>query len=167
MTENTSQIENGLVVTVAYTLRNDAGELLHHQPASDPLTYLHGATKVLRGLERELSGGAVGDKLSITLSPEDAFGERNGPGPRAVPRAAFSEIGSALRPGMPVEASGPAGQLLSLWVVEVGDESVMVDAEHPLVGQTLHFEVEILGLRLASEKEKAEGRIQPGRLSLV
>jgi FKBP-type peptidyl-prolyl cis-trans isomerase SlyD len=157
MTSDSSTIETGTVVTLNYTLRDDEGQLIHHYSAAAPLVYLHGSDNLVPGLEQELGGRQVGDKLSIVVPPDQGYGEVVGAGPQPVPRSAFANL-KTLMPGMPIVAKGPDGDALSLWVIDVGEETVDVDINHPLAGVTLHFDVEITDIRAASEDEKEAGR---------
>ena len=82
-------IADDCVVTLAYTLRDDAGEVLDSATAAEPFAYLHGRRGVIAGLERELTGHASGDKLDVSLAPEDAYGEHNPARVQVVPRDRF------------------------------------------------------------------------------
>ena len=99
------------VVTIHYTLRDDAGEILDSSRDSDPLEYLHGYGGIVPGLERALEGKAVGDKLVVDVAPKDGYGEPSGPGPRAVPRDAFPDD-VELEKGLQFFAPGPKGILV-------------------------------------------------------
>jgi FKBP-type peptidyl-prolyl cis-trans isomerase SlyD len=146
----------GKVVSVHYTLRDDDGDVIDSTDGSDPLAYLHGAGNIVPGLEKQLVGRKVGDKLKAVVAPEEGYGMPEGPGPQPVPRASFPET-VELEEGMQFFARGPNGEHLPLWVVEVGDQEVLVDANHPLAGATLHFDVEIAAIRDATDEEKAHG----------
>jgi FKBP-type peptidyl-prolyl cis-trans isomerase SlyD len=148
-------VADGTVVTMHYTLKDPQGEVLDSSSGREPLSYLHGASNIVPGLERQLAGKRVGDTVAAEVPPAEGYGERQGP-PQPVERSAFPE-GSELAPGMQVVAEGPDGKSFPLWIVEVTDDKVMVDANHPLAGVTLHFDVEITELRAASEQEKAHG----------
>jgi FKBP-type peptidyl-prolyl cis-trans isomerase SlyD len=145
-------IGDGMVVSMHYTLRNDDGEVLDTSQGGDPFAYLHGAGNIVPGLERELAGKAVGDKVDAVISPEDGYGERSGPEPQPVPRDRFPEDAD-LEEGMQVFARGPAGETFALWVVGVDDDEILLDHNHPLAGVTLHFAVEITGIREATSEE--------------
>lgn len=151
-------VASGTVVTMHYTLRDGEGEILDSSAGSEPLAYLHGADNIVPGLERQLTGKRVGDSFTAVVPPEEAFGEREG-SPQPIDRSAFAGEGE-IEPGMQVIAEGRDGQSFPLWIVEVGESEVLVDANHPLAGVTLHFDVEITGLRAASDDEKERGRPQ-------
>jgi FKBP-type peptidyl-prolyl cis-trans isomerase SlyD len=146
----------GKVVSIKYTLRDDDGDVIDASDDGDPLEYLHGADNIVPGLERQLLGKKLGDKLEAVVPPEEGYGLSEGPGPQPVPRTAFPE-GAELEEGMQFFARGPDGHEMPLWVVEVNDDHIVVDINHPLAGATLHFDVEILAIRDATAEETAHG----------
>ena len=150
------KIDNNCVVALHYTLTNDRGEQLDSSAGSDPLEYLHGGEGIIPGLEQELSGKEVGDKFVVTIQPEDAYGESQPELVSQVPRAQFPE-GQDIQPGMQFQAQGPNGETQLITVKGVDDEHVMVDGNHPLAGQVLHFDVSVESIRDATEEEIAHG----------
>lgn len=152
---STETIRDGLVVIMHYTLKNDAGEVLDTSDGADPLAYLHGADNIVPGLEKELTGKAVGEKLNVSVTPEEGYGPREGELLEA-PRSEFPPE-AEIEVGQPVFAEGPDGQPIPFWVIEVSDEIVKLDANHPLAGETLHFDVEIVSLREPNDDEKLHG----------
>jgi FKBP-type peptidyl-prolyl cis-trans isomerase SlyD len=149
-------IADGQVVIMQYTLRADDGEVLDESTPDDPMTYLHGADNIVPGLENALAGKAVGYNGKITVSPEDGYGEREDDEPDAIPRKAFPPD-MEIEPGMTFMAEGPNNEHAPIWVIAVEGDKVIVDSQHPLSGKTLHFEVEILGIRPATEDEMQHG----------
>jgi FKBP-type peptidyl-prolyl cis-trans isomerase SlyD len=150
-------VAEGQVVTVNYTLRGDDGEVLDASTLEDPMAYLHGADNIVPGLEKALEGKAVGFKGKVTVSPEDGYGERDEDDePNAIPRKAFPPD-MEIEAGMTFMAEGPNDEHAPIWVIGVEGDKVIVDSQHPLAGRTLHFEVEVLGIRAASEEELAHG----------
>ena len=152
----TDVVADGQVVSMHYTLKNDAGEVLDSSQGREPLAYLHGAHNIVPGLEKQLAGKAVGDSVDAVVPAAEGYGEKDGPGPQPVRKTAFPD-GAELSPGMQLLAQGPDGGAIPLWVVEVRDDDVLVDTNHPLAGETLHFAVEIVGLRAASPEEVDHG----------
>lgn len=151
-----STVADNTVVSIHYTLKDSDGEVLDSSAGEKPLTYLHGASNIVPGLERELVGKAVGDKLDVVVQPADAYGVRQGPEPQKVPLSSFPE-GAQLAEGMQIVAKGPNEEMFPLWVVGVGDDHVLLDHNHPLSDMTLHFQVEITEIRSATEEEIAHG----------
>jgi FKBP-type peptidyl-prolyl cis-trans isomerase SlyD len=150
------KVANNRVVQFNYTLKTDTGELLDTSDGVDPLTYLHGASMVVPGLERHMAGHQVGDKFSAVVSPEEGYGEYQEPGPQPVPRTSFpAEAELLVGMSFPVEAK--SGERFSVWITDVQDDTVYVDANHPLAGKTLHFDIEIMTIRDATQEEVAHG----------
>ena len=150
-------IAAGMVVSLHYTLKNDAGDVLDQSDSkAEPLVYMHGAENIVPGLERKLSGRKVGDKLEVVVEPADGYGTRDPRGVQDVPREAFP-------PDAPIEVGAsfvvetPDGQPMQLWITKLEKDTVTCDANHPLAGERLHFSVEILGVREATAEEKEHG----------
>jgi FKBP-type peptidyl-prolyl cis-trans isomerase SlyD len=155
------KIAHEKVVSIHYTLTNSEGTVLDSSSGGDPLAYLHGFGNIIPGLENALEGKASGDKLSVTVEPGEGYGERDERLVQAVPRTAFKGV-TELAPGMQFQAQGPEGTRLVV-VTEVAEDVVTVDANHPLAGQTLHFEVEVSAVREATREELEHGHVHgPG-----
>ncbi len=152
----TEVIESGKVVFIHYTLKNDEGEVLDSSDGGDPLFYLHGAQNIVEGLEAELSGKKVGDSLSVTVPPEKGYGERVEPGEQAFERSVFP-ANVDIQEGMPFHAELPNGQMVAFWVTRIEGDKVYMDPNHPLAGENLNFDVEIVRVREANDAEKAHG----------
>lgn len=149
-------IEGKCVVSIHYKLTNDNGEEIDSSAGGDPLTYLHGANNIVPGLEAALDGKSTGDAVQVVIKPEDAYGEVNPALVQNVPLSAFEGV-AEVKPGMQFQAQGPQGQVQLITVMEVGEEEVTVDANHPLAGQNLHFDVSVEDVREATEEEIAHG----------
>jgi FKBP-type peptidyl-prolyl cis-trans isomerase SlyD len=150
-------IQDQKVVSIHYTLTGEKGEVLDssHQRGA-PMSYLHGAGNIIPGLEKALEGRASGEKFSVTVPPAEAYGEHREANVQRVPLKRLGITGEKLRPGMILNLQtnqGPA----QVTVLKVGRFNVDVDANHPLSGQSLTFEVEIMDIRDASEDEQQHG----------
>lgn len=156
------QISADKVVYFHYTLRDDAGKVLDSSDGNDPLPYLHGHQNIVPGLESELEGLSVGDKKNVTVAPEQGYGERRDDAVQTVPVTELpDEIPREV--GLQIFAEGPDGQHFPLWITAVSEETVTLDGNHPLAGQTLHFDVEITEVRAAEAEELAHGHVHgPG-----
>jgi FKBP-type peptidyl-prolyl cis-trans isomerase SlyD len=154
------EIAAARIASIHYTLTDDAGRVLDKSPEAQPLRYFHGAGNIIPGLEQALAGRQAGDVLRVDVAPEQAYGVRDDALVRVLPREAFQGV-DEVEPGMQFRAEGAGGPVL-LTVVDVGEAGVTVDGNHPLAGQTLHFDVEVADVREASEQEKQLGRAQPG-----
>lgn len=148
-------IENQKVVTLNYTLKDDAGNIID-QASDGSFVYLHGASNIIPGLENALHGKDNGDALNVSIAPAEGYGERDEERLQAVPREMFPE-GESIETGMQFHAQGPDGESLMVTVVEVADDSVTVDGNHPLAGVRLNFDVEILEVRDATSEEIDHG----------
>lgn len=150
------QIADQCVVSFHYTLTNTAGEQLDSSDGQDPLVYLHGNNGIIPGLERELAGKEAGDKLNVTVQPEDAYGPMVPELIQLAPHSAFDGI-DEVKPGMQFEAQGPDGQSRIITVDKVAPEGVTINGNHPLAGQVLNFDVTVVEVRAATEQELEHG----------
>ena len=147
------KIEAGTVVSFHYTLRDEAGTVLESSRGSEPSVYLHGANNIIRGLESAMAGRQAGDIFSASLAPVDAYGLHNPDKLQRVPVKHLAFKG-ALKPGKVVQLNTSDG-MKTVTVVKAGRHSADIDTNHPLAGQTLNFDIEILDLREATAEERA------------
>lgn len=152
------EIAANRVATIHYTLTDDAGEVIDRSPEEQPLSYLHGVGNIVPGLEKALEGKNTGDSVKVDVAPEQGYGQRNDALIQEVPRDAFQGV-DKVEPGMQFRAQTQNGPLL-VTVVEVGEEQVKIDGNHPLAGRNLHFAVEVADVREASEQEKQVGQVE-------
>ena len=146
-------IEKNKVVTIEYTLKNASDEIIDTSVGGQPLEYLHGYGMLIPGLEKELEGKTEGDELSVVVEPAEAYGERRDDLVFDVDRSSFDE-GAKIEVGMQFEAASPYGTQV-VTVVKVADDKVTIDANHPLAGEKLFFDVKVVSLREATEQELA------------
>ena len=155
------KIGKGCVVRMNYTLRDESGVTIESSEGREPLTYLHGLGHLIPGLEKTLDGSQAGLKTTVTVRPQDAYGEKD---PQAVIRAERSDFpeGLTLEPGVEVQAETPDGPITFI-VMSLEGTDVVLDANHPLAGKTLTFDVEVLEVREATADELAHGHVHgPG-----
>ena len=150
------------VVTIHYRVSDsESDELIDSSENGEPMTYLHGARNIIPGLEQALEGKSQGDELEVTIPPAEAYGERSDERIQQVPLQAFQGM-DKVEPGMAVTAQTGQGQI-DLVVTAVEDDVVTVDANHPLAGKSLKFNVTVEEVRDASEEEIAHGHVHgPG-----
>ena len=151
------RIEPDTVVTLAYELRNVDGEPLEEDQAE--LAYLHGGYGgIFPKVEQALEGQEPGHELSITLDPEDAFGEYDADLLRVEPRNRFPET---LQVGMQFEGvpGEDQGEAMIYTVTDITKDSVVVDANHPYAGERLWFKCSVKDVRLASDEEIEHGHV--------
>jgi FKBP-type peptidyl-prolyl cis-trans isomerase SlyD len=151
------QIAKNSVVTIDYTLTDDSGTVLDSSEGREPLSYLHGSGGIIPGLECELDGKQIGEQLKVAVSPEDGYGIRNDALCQEVPRSHFDGI-EGLEVGMRFRVDSDAGPMV-ITVMEIGDDSVSVDGNHPLAGVNLNFAVTVREVREATEEELAHGHV--------
>ena len=154
------QITKDAVASIQYTLKNGDGEVLDQSAPGDAMPYLHGAQNIIPGLESELEGKGAGDKVQAIIPPGAAYGERNDELVMEVPRTQLPE--GELQVGMQFQVQH-AGGVGVVTLIKLGLETVTMDGNHPLAGETLHFDVEVMEVREATAKEIEDGRPeQPG-----
>ncbi|MBY5993453.1 peptidylprolyl isomerase [Ferrimonas balearica] len=151
------KIDANTVVTLHYRLKDSQGQLVEESFGAEPMQYLHGANNLIPGLESELAGKQAGDALSATVAPEAAYGEYVEALKQEVPLAAFQGVDD-IAPGMRFMAETDQGPR-PVVVTEVKDDVVVVDGNHPMAGQTLHFDVEVVEVREATAEELAHGHV--------
>jgi FKBP-type peptidyl-prolyl cis-trans isomerase SlyD len=151
-------IENERVVTMHYHLTNADGQVIESSRGSDPLTYLHGAGTLLASLERALTGLDVGATTTVELAPAEAYGEHDATKIEALPRSAFARVPN-LAVGMRLEGQDDHGQTVIVRVMEMREDTVVIDANHPLAGETLTFAIEVLAIRQATADELTHGHV--------
>lgn len=151
------KITQNKVASLSYTLKNDDDDILDRADENQPFLYMHGTGGIIPGLEKALEEKAVGDNFNVSILPEDAYGVRDDKLTEEVPRTMFEGIPDEnLVPGAQFHAQTAHGtQVITIAGVE-GD-TVSIDANHPLAGETLHFEVAVLDIRDATEEEIAHG----------
>lgn len=148
------------VAFIHYTLTNEDGDEIDSSRDGDPMPYLHGAESIVPGLERQLEGKSVGDRIKAVVTPDEGYGDPCGRDPQPVPRKAFE--GVEPQPGMPLVVEDDDGQQIQLWITEVTDDEVMLSPDHPLAGVTLHFDVEVVEVRDATAEELEHGHAHSG-----
>jgi FKBP-type peptidyl-prolyl cis-trans isomerase SlyD len=149
------RIKDGVIVSIAYVL-TVAGQEEERVGADDPLEYLHGAWNIVPGLEAALAGKKIGDKISVTLSPEEAYGEYHEDNVESIAREDIPDA-MTLKPGMVVELEDDQGYVFDATVLEVNDQAVVLDFNPPLAGKTVSYAVEVIGLREADAEELEHG----------
>lgn len=150
-------IDDRKVVTFHYTLSNESGEQLETSRDRDPVVYLHGYRNIVPGLEKAMAGKEVGDSFQVTVEPAEAYGERNPNNVQRIPAKHFGNT-KKLSPGQMVQLQTKTGPIQAL-IVKIGRFNVDVDANHPLAGQTLNFDVEITDIRDATQEEVDHGHV--------
>ena len=149
-------IKKGLVVGMHYTLKNDNGDVLDSSKGQSPLAFIVGTGTIIQGLEKELEGKKVGDAFVATVAPEDAYGVRSEENVVQVPITQFDQPEN-VKVGARFQVGGQGGTVAE--VIQVENEQVTIDTNHPLADQMLHFDVEIIELREPTKEELEHGHV--------
>lgn len=138
-----TQAKSGDTVRIHYTGTLDDGTQFDSSAGRDPLEFALGGGQVIPGFDKAVDGMAVGDSKTVTIPPEDAYGERHDQLVQQVPKSALpDDMEPAV--GMHLQSQSPDGQVMNLVVVEVEEETLTLDANHPLSGQALTFAIELV-----------------------
>ena len=151
-----NSVDNNLVVSMHYKLTDNDGNVLDTSEGVEPMNYLHGVGNIIPGLENALTGRSVGDTFKVTVEPADAYGEIVPELIEVVEREVFEDADS-IEIGMQFQAVKEDGTEQLVAVKAVTDDDVTIDANHPLAGMTLNFEIEVTGIREATAEEIEHG----------
>lgn len=142
---------------IEYELRDGRGNRL--EASGEPEEFVWGSSDVLPALEAALEGLSPGDAVNVTLAPEDAYGTRDETNVFKVDRSEFPENAN-VEVDDEFVAEGDDGTRLNMRIAEVCDDYVVVDANHPLAGETLNFQVHVLEVRPATADEMLAAHAQ-------
>jgi FKBP-type peptidyl-prolyl cis-trans isomerase SlyD len=150
------QIAKNTVVSLKYQLFGSDGEMI--EQTEEPVDYLHGGYgNMFPAVEKALEGKDVGETCRVRLTPDDGFGDYDADLVHVEPRDKFPEN---VKVGMQFEGAGDeSGEKMVYTVTEIAEGKVVVDGNHPLAGQTLHFECTITDVRAASDEEMSHGHV--------
>ena len=155
------QLTKHKVATINYKL-TDAEENVLDESSDSSFSYLHGASNIIPGLEKALEGKKAGDEVSVDVKPEDAYGERNLEMIQRIPRDMFP-ADVDIKEGMQFHAQSSSGSPVIVTVDSIDGEEVVVDGNHPMAGKQLHFDVQVMEVRDATEEEIEHGHVHgPG-----
>lgn len=154
------KIAENSVVKFHYCLRDESADKeLENSYKSDPITYIYGTGGIIRGLEDTMLGKAVGDKFTVSLTPEKAYGLRQEGSEQRVPiKHLLIKKNTQLKPGMMVSIQTDDGARQAT-VIKAGKFNVDLDTNHPLAGKQLGFDIEIMAVREATADEIAHGHV--------
>ncbi|MGC2029499.1 MAG: peptidylprolyl isomerase [Steroidobacteraceae bacterium] len=145
------------VVTIHYTLKNDEGAVLDSSSGGEPLAYIQGHGNLVTGLEKALEGQQEGAALAVVVSPQDGYGVHDAALIQRVPKRSLQGSGE-IKKGMQFQARTGDGMRLFTVTAIIGD-MITLDGNHPLADQTLHFDVQIVGVRAATAEELEHGHV--------
>lgn len=148
-------------VAIDYTLSLESGQEIDKSPEGQPLGFITGLGQVIPGLEKALMGKTAGEKATIVVEPEDAYGPVRDNLFQEIPKSQFPDD-VEVKPGMAFEAQGPRGPFM-ITVATVNDnDTVTVDLNHPMAGKQLHFDVNVVEVREPTTEEYAQAAASVG-----
>jgi len=138
-----SQAKTGNTVKIHYTGTLEDGTEFDSSAGREPLEFEMGSGQVIPGFDTAVDGMTIGDSKTVTIPPAEAYGDRHDQLVQQVPKSALPDD---MKPevGMQLQSQSPEGQIMNLVVVEVEEESITVDANHPLAGKALTFAIELV-----------------------
>jgi FKBP-type peptidyl-prolyl cis-trans isomerase SlyD len=145
------------VVTIHYTLKDDKGAILDSSAGGEPLAYIQGHGNLVSGLEKALEGQSDGATLAVVVAPADGYGVHDAALIQRVPKRSLQGSGE-IKKGMQFQARTDDGMRLFTVTAIIGD-MITLDGNHPLADQTLHFDVQIVGVRAATAEELEHGHV--------
>jgi len=148
-------IDENRVVSIHYQLSNGFGELIDSSQGVLPMVYMHNTNAILPSLERELTGRRAGENVDVIIYPEDGYGYSDETLIQEFPKSEL-ETEEKLEVGMRIRASGPDNETTIATLREIRDETFVLDANHPLAGQVLHFSIAVVSVREPTKKELHE-----------
>lgn len=150
-------IESNSVVTLHYTLKDNDGKIID-QSDDGSFLYLHGSMSIVPGLEEALTGKAVGDEFSVSIPSEEGYGRKDPKRIQSIPKEMFDNA-NEIKVGVQFHAQSPDGADIVVTVIEVNNESVVIDGNHALADVDLNFAVKVVAIREASEEEASHGHV--------
>lgn len=132
----------GDTVRIHYTGKYEDGTVFDSSEGKDPLEFVAGSQQIIPGLDNAILEMSEGDQQTVTVPPEEAYGDRE---PALAQEVERSQLPEGVSEGAALEAE-VGGQKTMLWVTELNDETAVVDANHPLAGKTLVFDVELVSV---------------------
>ena len=148
------KVETGLFVSIDYTGTLDNGEVFDSSEGRQPLEVQMGTGSVIPGFESALMGMSLNETKTFTLSPQEAYGDRDPSRTHEFPR---SEIPEGMTPqvGQTLMLSTPQGQQLPARVDSIDETKVVFDLNHPLAGQSLTFDIKVVGISQTQTQQPA------------
>jgi FKBP-type peptidyl-prolyl cis-trans isomerase SlyD len=151
------QVSSDKVVLIHYTLKDDAGEVVDTSDGGEPLAYIQGHGKLVQGLEKALEGKEKGNKVAVSVPPEEGYGKFDPKLIQRVPKRSMQSAGQ-IKKGMQFQGRTEDGMRVFTVTALVGD-MVTLDGNHPLADKTLHFAVEVVDVRDATAEELEHGHV--------
>lgn len=151
------QIANNTAVSIHYTLTDDEGKQIDSTDGGEPLVYLHGHGNIITGLEKALHNRNAGDKFNVRIEADEAYGEYSNDMIQVVSKEMFDGI-DQLEVGMQFHAAVNSGTGI-VTITQIDGDDITIDGNHPLAGQALNFDIDVVAVRLATKDELSHGHI--------
>ena len=144
-------VSTGKQVSIEYTLTLEDETVVDSNVGAEPLTFIQGSHNIIPGLESALDGMKIGESKQVTVTPEDAYGTVNKDAASEIDKSQIPE--DSLKVGAVLQGQNPEGKIIIARVVEIKEETVLLDYNHPLAGKTLNFDVKILAVENAPDPD--------------
>jgi len=144
-------LEKKLIYTLNYWLKNEKGDVVDTSEGGEPMVFMDGSRNVIQGMHKAVEGRKEGDKLEVLIPPELAYGKRISDLVSVVPASSFDGVQDVVK-GMKFQTN-TGGSAQVVHVTKVENDNVTIDANHPLAGLSLNFDIEIVKIREATELE--------------
>lgn len=151
-------VEKNTVVLISYSIFNKEGRVLEARTPDDPVQFLVGHGQILKALEEEILGQTEGFKGDFLFKAKDAHGDYKKELVIEMQRGQFPKD-MEIKKGMKFESKDPSGKVMALHVLDIKDDVVLVDGNHPLAGEDLRFDITILSVRPAAKEELRRGQV--------
>ena len=151
-------VKKDAVVEMHYTLKNDAGDVLDSSAGKDPMPFIQGRGNIIPGLEKALEGMKIGETCDVSVAPEDAYGIHHQEAIQEIPKEALDSIDN-IEIGMELQSQDEKGNPFIVHVEKINEKTITINANHPLAGKTLHFNVSIEAIREATKDELEHGHV--------
>ncbi len=155
------KVSKNTVVTIHYTLTDNDGNKLDSSVGDEPMEYLHGHNQIIKGLSDAMQGRKVGEKFSVTIPSGKAYGAYKKNLVFVLDRDKIKGEGE-LTVGTMMELSDSGGHPVPVTVTDISGDKITVDANHPMAGKTLNFDVEVIAVREATKEELSHGHAHHG-----
>jgi FKBP-type peptidyl-prolyl cis-trans isomerase SlyD len=157
-------VKKDKVVEMHYTLKNNAGDVIDSSKGKEPMPFIQGHGNIIPGLESALEGMKIGESCDVSVKPEDGYGEHHLEAIQEIPMEALQGIDN-LEVGMELQSQDEQGNPFIVHIKSINEDTVTIDANHPLAGETLHFSVSIENVREATKDELDHGHVHSGSCS--
>ena len=143
--KNERVVQDGLMVSLDYTLKETDGKIIQTSKGGEPLKYIHGRKMMPPGLERELTGMKIGGQKQVTVKPENGYGKFDSKAYKEVPKSELPPNG--LKVGAVLATKNADGSVTPITVRQIKEKTVVLDMNHPMAGKTLVFDVKVVDIQ--------------------